>query len=62
MASTESPREIVRVECDHSAGTGESSIYVCADGSRWQQRTRCETETGVSYGVRRGSLIHATSG
>lgn len=63
MASNESATlDIVRVEYIPDAGTCESEVYVCSDGSRWQRRFSTSISTGGMLGVRRGNQIHITDG
>lgn len=60
MASTESPKEIVRVEYDCDAGTCEGEVLVCADGSRWKRTFDTSPRTAVSFGRRVGNQIVLT--
>jgi len=61
MASTDSPKEIVRTVHLPDAGTAESEAYVCADGSVWRRTFSTSPSTSVSFGIKRGNQIHVTS-
>lgn len=48
--------QIVRVWCDNSAPTGESSQYECDDGSLWYDRALFESPNQT--GLRNGHIIN----
>lgn len=63
MASTEhATLDIVRVDYLPDAGTCESEVYVCSDGSHWQRSFTPHISTGGMLGVKRGNQIHITDG
>lgn len=55
MSSTE-PIRVVRTEQDVNAPTGDGTVYVCEDGSRWRNASG-QDRTGVTYGQCRGGYI-----
>ena len=52
--------QMVRIWCDKSAPTGESSVYECDDGTIWSDRDIFEprTQTGLRIGhIINGQII-----